>query len=130
MSGRMDFPKLCLFLLLLGTRMPKDIRCGLGAKWEFRESFSDVLKGVIQIHERIFQLGWNEPLLTVVVFFPQFWNSSDSAPIGSAAPEVPFLLCSACRKNRWGKNHQLAVAQKHKLDSWIVSKTHMCLHLA
>jgi len=72
MSGRMDFPKLRLFLLLLGTRMPKDIRCGGGAKWEFREYFSDVFKGMIQIHERMFQLGWNEPLPTVVVFSRNF----------------------------------------------------------
>lgn len=39
MSGRTDFPKLCLFLLLLGTRIPKDIRCGGDAKWVSRVFF-------------------------------------------------------------------------------------------
>ena len=44
------------------------MRCGGGAKWVLNSFFFDLLKGMIQIHEQIFQLGWNEPLPTVVVF--------------------------------------------------------------
>lgn len=60
-GGRISLNCVC-FCCYLGPGSPKTsgvvvMRNG------FREYSSDVLKWVIQIHERIFQLGWNDYLL-------------------------------------------------------------------